>query len=108
MSPIMAAIVAGIAVFLAFAVIGIVLSRGGQKVDERLEQYAGASSQETVGIGAGEDGSDAQGKKTSFIVDQVDKAVAERPFASGIALSLSPTLSSRTTSTVPCASPSVP
>ena len=88
MSPIIIAMVAGAGVFLVFVVVAIVLSQGEQKIDERLEKYAGASSQETAGTVAGGAASDVQEKKTSFIVDQVDKAVAEKPFASGIALSL--------------------
>jgi tight adherence protein B len=88
MSPIIIAIAAGLVIFLIFAVIAIVIGRGEQKIDDRLERYAGTSSQETAGIAAGEAAGDVQGKKTGFIVDQVDRAVAKKPFASGMALTL--------------------
>ena len=88
MSPLIIAIAAGAAIFLVFVVIAIVIGRGEQKIDDRLEMYAGTSSQETAAIAAGEAAAGIQGKKTSFIVDQVDKAVAEKRFASGMALTL--------------------
>ena len=45
MSPIIIAVVVGFITFLSFAVIGIILGRREQRVDDRLERYAGTSSQ---------------------------------------------------------------
>ncbi len=84
MPPLILAVAIGFIIFVVFAVIGIVVSRGEQKVDDRLERYA-------TGAVKGKDddkATGADGKKTSFIVDQVDKAVAKKQFATGIALKL--------------------
>ena len=86
MPPMLVAIAAGFIIFLMFAVIGIVLGRGEQKIADRLEKYAGPSSIAMSGADVALEAGPA--RKTSFIVDQVDRAVAKKPFASGMALSL--------------------
>lgn len=88
MTPLVIALVVGVFVFVIFAIVGIALSRGEQKIDERLEKYAGAGSRKAAESAAGEATSDIKTKKTSFIADRVDRAVAQKPFASGMALSL--------------------
>jgi tight adherence protein B len=88
MTPLVIALVVGVFVFMIFAIVGIALSRREQRIDERLEKYGGAASKKASESAAGEAASGGKAKKTSFIADRVDKAVAKKPFASGIALSL--------------------
>ena len=88
MPPLLVAVGAGFIIFLMFVIIGVVLSQGEQKITNRLEKYAGPSSISTSAGDAGPALGSAPAKKTSFIVDQVDRAVAKKPFASGMALSL--------------------
>lgn len=88
MTPLVIALVAGGFVFIVFAIIGIALRRREQRIDERLERYAGASSTRATESVTAQTAGSGKAKKASFIADRVDRAVAQRPFASGIALSL--------------------
>jgi len=85
MAPIVVAVAIGLVTFFLFAMIGVIIGQSRQKVDDRLERYASARGK---GGAAGRPMTEAEGKKTSFIVQQVDKAVARKPFATGIALKL--------------------
>jgi tight adherence protein B len=83
MSAIVVAAVIGLITFFFFAMIGIIIGQSQKKVDDRLERYAAGRGR----VGPGQ-AAEAEGKKTSFIVQQVDRAVAKRRFATGIALQL--------------------
>ncbi len=84
MSAIVVAVVIGFITFFFFAMIGIIISQSQKKVDDRLERYAAGRGRGGLGGQAAE----AEGKRSSFIVQQVDRAVAKKRFATGIALQL--------------------
>jgi tight adherence protein B len=84
MAPLLLVVGGGFLIFMMFMIIGIVLSRGDQVIDKRLQTYAG---QRATAKEAGDD--ESQEKKSSFIVQTVDKAVARRGFAASIATDLS-------------------
>jgi len=83
MPPVILAVGVGLLVLVFFVGIGLLLNRQEKQIDDRVERYAGQR-----GRGEKATGQESQGKKTGFIVQQVDKAVARKGFAAGLALSL--------------------
>ena len=83
MPPVILAVGVGLLVLVFFVGIGLLLNRQEKQIDDRVERYAGQRGREKKATGQ-----ESQGKKTGFIVQQVDKAVARKGFAAGLALSL--------------------
>jgi tight adherence protein B len=82
MSPMIIAVGLGLVIFTVFIVIGLVISRGDQAIDKRLQTYAGQRGSQNKAAGEGEE------KKPSFLVQAVDKAAAKRGFAGSMAVEL--------------------
>jgi tight adherence protein B len=83
MSPMVIAVGIGLAIFFVFIVLGMVMSRGDQAIDKRLQTYAGQRGDQAKSA-SGESGE----KKPSFIVEAVDKAAAKRGMSGSMALEL--------------------
>lgn len=75
-------IFASFMVMLIFVGIGLTVGRQEQAIDQRLERYAGQRALEEQA------GEVPREKKPSFLVQQVDKAVARKGFAANLALAL--------------------
>jgi tight adherence protein B len=72
----------GLVIFVAFIAVGLMVGRKEGAIDQRLQTYAGQQRGSAEKAAGGED------NKQSFIVKTVDKAVAKRGFASGMAADL--------------------